>query len=321
MNKFNFLKKRKPSGDSLQQQELAKRYFDELQLKNQQPVDGAEPFDQDKVFSRINLALNEIEQRKNNIGKKLAVACSLLVIVGLAAISYQYRTQILDKVDPVAVKTLTAANGQMVSYTLADGTKLWLNGGSKLIYPERFRGAKREITLEGEAFFDVAHKSDQPFIIHTGHIQTQVLGTSFNVKAYPEDAFVQVDVVTGKVGVLSTPKTAAKQQAVLLTPRQELRVNKSTLALVKQENVDVQLSSGWKDGELVFKQAALKDVLSSLRRRFNVEINADPNLAGCSISANFTNVSFSHIMEIISKLVKGNATPEGKGYHLRGKGC
>ncbi|HEK20871.1 MULTISPECIES: FecR family protein [unclassified Mucilaginibacter] len=321
MSKFNFLKKRKPAGDSLQQQEHAARYFDELELNKQQPVNGIEPFDSDKVLSRITLAIGEIERRKTGSRKKWAIASSLFIMVGLAGLIYPYRNRILDVVDPIATKTLTAQNGQVINYTLADGTRLWLNSGSKLMYPERFRGATREITLVGEAFLDVAHRTGQPFIVHTGKVNTQVLGTSFNVKAYPEDAFVKVSVVTGKVGVLTTRITAPTNPAVMLTPREELRVDTRTLTSLKSTNADIRLAAGWKDGELVFKQTALKDVLTSLQRRFNIEINADANLAGCAISANFTNVTFPHILDIISRLVKGKATPEGKGYRLRGKGC
>ncbi|RWY57475.1 FecR family protein [Mucilaginibacter gilvus] len=309
------MKKRNQAGDSSLQEKLVEKYFDGLNLDEQKAADHGVAFEKDKVYSRIIAAIDEpVQQRVSS--KKWMVAASAIAIIGLSAIVYQFSSNIVNYLDPIKNKQLTAANGQVVNYTLADGTKVWLNGGSKLTYPAKFRGNLREITLEGEAFLEVAHNAEKSFIVHTGGIRTQVLGTSFNIKAYPEDAFVKVDVVTGKVGVI--PATA---QTVFLTPAEEVFINKKDNTAQKTTGVDVAMLTDWKDGGLVFKNMALQEVLNALQHRYNIQIKADDNLAKCSISANFTNVSLQNIMVIISKLVKGKVVQEGQVYHFKGKGC
>jgi transmembrane sensor len=172
--------------------------------------------------------------KRAGAGKKWMVAASLFAVASLSVLGFYNRLQILDVVSPIAQKQFSTVNGQVASLTLADGTRVWLNGGSKLSYPEAFRGDKREITLTGEAFLEVTHDAKKSFIVHTGNIRTQVLGTSFNVKAYPEDSFVKVDVVTGKVGVV-----AALAPTVFLTPAEEVTVDKKDPQCYYNPRVDV----------------------------------------------------------------------------------
>jgi transmembrane sensor len=211
MAKFPFRKKRSGANDRHLQEELVNKYFDELDLSSVQneACDDVE-FNADNVYSRINAALDNAEKKNSGKSKKWMVAASLLAGLCISATAaYYYRYALLDRLDPIASKQLVAANGQTVNFTLADGTKIWLNAGSKLTYPETFRGEKREIKLEGEAFLDVAHDPAQAFIVHTGQVSTQVLGTSFNIKAYANERFIKVDVLSGKVGVV-TPAVKAK---------------------------------------------------------------------------------------------------------------
>jgi transmembrane sensor len=314
------LKKRNQAGDSSLQEKLVEKYFDGLNLDEQKAADHGVAFEKDKVYSRIIAAIDEpVQQRRSS--RKWMVAASVVAIACLSGLIYQFNSNIINYLDPVKNKQLTAANGQVVNYTLADGTKVWLNGGSKLTYPDKFRGDLREITLEGEAFLEVAHDAEKAFIVHTGAIRTQVLGTSFNVKAYPEDAFVKVDVVTGKVGVIPAVTPAKAAQTVFLTPAEEVFINKKDNTALKTTGVDVAVLTDWKDGGLVFKNMALQEVLNALQHRYNIKIKADDNLVKCSISANFTNVSLQNIMVIISKLVKGKVVQEGEVYHFKGKGC
>jgi transmembrane sensor len=310
------LKKRNQAGDSSLQEKLVEKYFDNLNLDDHKAADHGVNFEGEKVYKRIIAAIDEpVQQRRSS--KKWMVAASVAAIVCISALIYQFQSNIVNYLDPIKTKELTAANGQVVNYTLADGTKVWLNGGSKLIYPDKFRsGSIREVTLEGEAFLDVAHDANSPFIVRTGAVKTQVLGTSFNVKAYPEDAFVKVDVVTGRVGVI--PGGAP---TVFLTPAQEVRISKKDNIALKTTGIDVATLADWKDGGLVFKNMALQEVLNALQHRYNIKIQADDNLVKCAISANFTNVSLQNIMVIISKLVKGKVMLEGQVYHLKGKGC
>lgn len=322
MATFPFRKKQSPANDPGLQQELANKYFDELDLNSVENATGDRvEFDAAMVYDRINTVLDSEETKPKRSAKKWMVAASLIAGLGISVTAaYYYRYALLDRISPIVTKQLVAANGEMANITLGDGTKVWLNGGSKLIYPESFRSEKREVTLVGEAFMDVAHDPEKTFIVHTGNVHTQVLGTSFNIKAYPEDNFIKVDVKSGKVGVV-TKTTVAKGTTTFLTPAEELVFNKKTNSAIKNTGVDINNLSSWKDGGLTFKNMPLLDVLNAVNHRFNVSISAEINLTRCSITANFTNVSLENIVKILSKIVKGKAVQKGSNYLLKGKGC
>jgi len=319
MRKFNFRKKQASAKDQSLQEEIVNQYFDELDLGTLPEANhhGVE-FNSDKVYNRIAAQIDSGGKIKT-LTRQWLVAASL--VAGLCLSAYLYRNDILNYVSPIATKQITAANGKIVNVTLADGTKIWLNGGSKLTYPDKFRGDRREITLTGEAFLDVAHDDHQSFIIHTGAVRTQVLGTSFNIKAYPEDHFVKVDVLSGKVGVIAAANNAKKSQTVFLTPAQEVIFNKDNNQAVKTEMVDVDVLVRWKSGDLVFKRMPLPEVINTIEHRFNVKVDVDINLVRCSITADLTNKSLETVMRVLSKIVKGKAIQDKGRYRLKGKGC
>ncbi|QXV64679.1 FecR domain-containing protein [Mucilaginibacter sp. 21P] len=315
MRKFTFLRKKIEAKDRALQENLVQKYFDELDLTKQTDATG---FDNDAVYNRITQQIDAMPAEKSNNKKKWIAAASVIAVLATAGVLYQKKNQVMDVVSPIAQKQLVTAGSQVANLTLSDGTKVWLNGGSKLSYPETFRGDKREVTITGEAFLEVTHNDKMPFIVHSGKVRTQVLGTSFNIKAYPNENFVKVDVATGKVGVM-----APAQKTVFLTPQQEAVLDNKNGKVTTAANVDVNALTGWRDGSFIVKNMPLAEVLNVIQRRFGVLIKADNNLSQCSITANFTNVSLQNVMKIISKLVKGRAIQgaDGSSYQLKGKGC
>ncbi|MFD0793917.1 FecR family protein [Mucilaginibacter litoreus] len=318
MRKFTFLRKKIEAKDRVLQEKLVNEYFNKLELGGRSAKDQNADFDHAAVYQRITTAINQTPEKKVASNKKWVVAASLIVLIAVTGITYKYRTTILDVVSPIAKIEITTSKGQIASLTLADGTKVWINGESKLTYPEEFRGEKREVQLTGEAFFDVAHDANKAFIVNTGSIKTHVLGTSFNVKAYKDEDYIKVDVASGKVGVV-----APSVKTVYLTPKQEAVIDKNNYAAIKNHGVDMGVLTSWRDGSFIVKNMPLPEVLSAIQRRFGIKIKADDNLVNCSITANFTNVSFENVMKIVSKLVKGRtiAVDNGNSYQLRGKGC
>jgi ferric-dicitrate binding protein FerR (iron transport regulator) len=319
MRKFNFRKKQIRAKDQSLQEEIVNQYFDDLDLgKLPDANDHGVEFNSDKVYRRLAAQI-DAGDTATIFKKQWLVAASLLA--GLCFSAYLYRNNILDLISPITTRQITAANGKIVNVTLSDGTKIWLNGGSKLTYPDKFRGDRREISLTGEAFLDVAHDDKQSFIVHTGNVRTQVLGTSFNIKAYPEDHFVKVDVLSGKVGVIAAANNPKKSQTIFLTPAQEVIFNKDNNLAVKTEMVDVDVLVRWKSGDLVFKRMPLPEVINTIEHRFNVKVDVDINLVRCSITADLTNKSLETVMKVLAKIVKGKAIQEKSGYRLKGKGC
>ncbi|MCL2560836.1 MAG: FecR domain-containing protein [Rikenellaceae bacterium] len=167
----------------------------------------------------------------------------------------------------IEFKTLVVPRGGMFGITLEDGTQVKLNSGTELRFPERFAGGAREVWLSGEAWFEVAHNDRAPFIVHSGEMTTRVLGTKFNVSAYPDDQFVSTTLAEGSVEVAVSGATAVNtvlrpgMQATLLCGTQTL----STRA------VDLAMVLAWQNGELLFGNMELERILRVLSRWYDVD--------------------------------------------------
>ncbi|MES1159390.1 MAG: FecR domain-containing protein, partial [Bacteroidota bacterium] len=126
---------------------------------------------------------------------------------------------------PIASKELVSKYGSRSYIELPDGSRLWLNAGSKVQYAAAFADGKRELTLSGEAYFDVKHDPAHPFIIHTGRLDVKVLGTTFNIKAYPGDSLTETTLIKGKVEV---DFAGDIHSAIVLKPSEKLIVSTAT---------------------------------------------------------------------------------------------
>lgn len=274
-----------------------------------------------------NLILNNIHnnirvpKHGRTIGRLwigIAVAAS---ISGIVVTGFLLRKQLENWINPpVKYEEAIALKGELKLIQLADGTNIWLNADSKLRYPDRFKENTREVTLSGEAFFKVAHKEGKPFIIHSGKINTTVLGTSFNIKAYSEDKAVKVTVVTGKVGV-SVKEPAVKRHIIMLTPNMQLVFVKTTGSLVSKTIDDASSVMSWQQGKLKYHNAPLSEVIADLQRKYNVLIKADKNLLNCTLYADFDNLPLQKVLKLIGAIINAHAIKEGNGYRLKGKGC
>lgn len=168
------------------------------------------------------------------------------------------------------VNTLIIPRGGEYQLALPDGTKVWLNSNSELTYSVPFTGNERRVKLKGEAYFDVAHNKEKPFIVDTEMQDIEVFGTAFNVSAYSEDATVVTTLVEGKVKV----KHLIDEQTLFeefLQPKEQAVLNKESKQVVKQE-VDTYVYTSWKDGRFVFKNEPLESFFTKLARWYDVEV-------------------------------------------------
>jgi ferric-dicitrate binding protein FerR (iron transport regulator) len=152
---------------------------------------------------------------------------------------------------------------------LPDSSQVWLNASSTLEFPEHFRTDKREVSLSGEAYFDVRHSDMAPFIIHTGKISTTVLGTSFNIKAYPDRQHIIVSVSTGKVKVSYNNLSLAT-----LVKGQQIKVD-SRLNTVEEKKIAPAEVAAWQMGNMSYDDEAFGDIVADLERLYNVRIRID----------------------------------------------
>lgn len=162
--------------------------------------------------------------------------------------------------------------GKKSELLLADGTKVWLNAGSRLAFPTKFSGKKREIFLEGEAYFQVAHNSEQPFIVNAGELDIKVLGTNFNVSAYPTDKAVETVLVEGSVAVSRSKALKLRKKEVTLKPNQKATFDKNNNEVTLTNEPDVDLYIAWTYGWLRYERESLMSVLRKVERYYNVEI-------------------------------------------------
>ena len=157
--------------------------------------------------------------------------------------------------------------GQMSQLKLSDGTKIWLNSGTTLRYPEKFAENSRSVTVEGEAYFEVSKMAHKPFTVNTHDMKVEVLGTSFNLSAYPEDAITSATLVEGKIDI----QTSAGNTIAQLTKGQMATKNKNETK-VEIQNVKTAFYAAWIDGKIYFDDEPLDQIAVKLERWFNVEI-------------------------------------------------
>ena len=160
--------------------------------------------------------------------------------------------------------TLVVPKGGEFAIVLADGTKIWLNADTRLKYPTFFTGDKREVELEGEAYFEVQHDDKMPFIVKTSKSAIRVYGTTFNVKAYPDDSFQKTTLEEGSIGLFVNDKEFK------LVPNEQAILNTSDKVNIIKINARQQ--SVWRHGRFLFDNENLEDIMAQLARWYDVNI-------------------------------------------------
>lgn len=211
-----------------------------------------------------------------------------------------------------------AAFGTRTAIKLADGSSVWLNSGSSLKYPDRFKGREREVYLKGEAYFEVESNPVLPFIVKTSSLAVRATGTKFNVSDYTDDMNSSVTLVSGKVFINGPDETATGNPVSELFPSQRLILSKQTgeLSIVKE---DVNEYISWKDGKLIFRNKPLSYVIKKISQVFNVDIELQGNtLQDYRYRATFEDESLTEILKLLKVSspidyieVKRNPLPDG----------
>lgn len=206
---------------------------------------------------------------------RVAVAASLLLVLGLGATFWLGRTNLYPFLQQSDLRTSFETNSSSIRVlTLADGSIVRLNRGSKLEWVEnQFNRKQREVWLEGEAFFEVTKNAQKPFIVHSGALQTTVRGTSFNIKAYPQLDELVVSVRTGKVEVGSSREVLG-----MLTPDKELLYHSAT-GKTEIHAVDAQELLGWMAGKMVLSNASIEELRLRLKQFYGLNVNVNGTLS------------------------------------------
>jgi transmembrane sensor len=231
----------------------------------------------DSIFHRISAQMEAPVQKSHKVislWRNIAAAAAMVVLVAFAAFC---KNSILNVVDPIKQLELTSNAGEHRQISLPDGTKVWLSPSTRISYPEKFRGDQRLVKLEGEAFFDVKHDAGHPFIIQSGIIKTAVLGTCFNVNAYPNAATAWVTLVSGKVAVALLAGNNRQQQVI--TPNQRVLFNRAHGTLVTENYPAAPKFLDQRNGLFNFDGETMQSVADELARQYGIHISIDPQLA------------------------------------------
>jgi len=245
---------------------------------------------------------------------KWVAAAAVVVLTGAGVYQWSKRPS-----QGLQYRTEQVAYGKRTMLLLADGTKVWLNAGSRLVYPKLFSGKTREVQLEGEAFFDVADRAHQPFFVHTGKITVRVLGTRFDVKAYREDEKVSATLISGKIQVIMNDDPEKK---ILLSPHEKLTVvnggAKGGTIVENELRYQVQLlpqadrteavaETAWMDNKMVFNNETFEDVALQLERRYAVHVEfGDEELKHEHVSGVFEKETLQQALDILKMTTKFN---------------
>jgi len=254
----------------------------------------------------------------------IRIAASFVLPVVLGMLTY-FLLHIKERDGLQVINEISVPLGSKTVVLLGDGTKIWLNSGSSLKYPSKFSGKTREVILTGEAFFDVKKNARKPFIVKTSSLSIKVLGTTFNVKSYPEEGTIETTLVNGAVTITKNTDinfnavvhlkpnqraTYIKEEGKLILADVEKKIvkdepiveigQKRKEKMILSENIDIVPFTAWKDDKLVFKNECFESLCTKLERWYNVKISIDdPELKKYHYTGILQKETINDVIEII----------------------
>ena len=319
------------------------------------PENRQELFNERKMFDAL-LLLAEADKRDTPQTKQIPVhqpyenpvirlriphiAAMLAVVFTLGLLARPYFNT--GKKTATAWYEIQAPLGAKSRVSLIDGTKVWLNAGSKLLYSTDFGLQNREVRLEGEGYFEVTENTALPFEVRTSGLMVRALGTTFNVKAYPNEATIETILIEGEVEISHAVKTAGidKNETVLLKPRQRLTLKKNTNEMLVETNVqekekepasapfqqttitptvksikaatDLTIHTSWKDKRWRIESEELGSFATKLERRYNVTISfQDKDLPKYKFNGTFEDEPIEEVLRALSLAAPINFSLKG----------
>ena len=238
----------------------------------------------------------------------IKIAASVLVILGMAYWGWHYLSN----------KTISSEIASIQNVSLPDGSSVTLNASSKLKYKTSFGKETRNVTLEGEAYFEVAKNPDKPFIIHVNNIEIKVLGTSFNVKAYKDQNNIEVTVAEGTVSVYHKN---TEDKPVIITKGQQAIYSTESQIIEKKENSN-QNFIAWKTRTIIFENDNLSDIVKTLQSVYHQEfVIENAQLKNCRLTSSFENKDLKSVLKILESTLEISFEEKDGKIIIKGKGC
>jgi len=210
------------------------------------------------------------------------------------------------------------AKVQIQEVELPEGSKVTVNSNSKLSFPEKFKNNKREVELSGEAFFEVTKDLNRPFIINAGDVRVEVLGTSFNVKAYENHKQIEVTVSSGKVAIYPIDNP---DERVVLIKGQKAIFYKSSTKIEATLNTDINFAS-WKTKQIIFEDTPIPEVIRIINEIYKSDVNlVGDQLNDCPVTTAFDNQSLESILNVLKSTLDLSIEEKGTIIEISGDGC
>ncbi len=258
---------------------------------------------------------------------RIAVAAMVIITLGLSVFFYSINTA--HRPRQIAFFECTTPQGSHTRLALTDGTVVYLNAGSKLTYPDRFEDDTREVTLDGEGYFNVAKDAKHPFIVKTSHLNIRVLGTVFNVKSYPDEGTIETTLISGSVIIEGNKKQGHLTETIELSPHEKATYIKKAGKIMLSDNEKKQLADksvldgsvsgirqekviitskvntdaviAWKNNSLLFDNESFESIALKLERRYGVTILFnDEKVKNYRYSGRFDEISIEKALEALN---------------------
>lgn len=281
------LDKRLKGKCSPEELEFLENLSESFYRKNQTEVFLSEE-EKEQVYREL---YQRVRPRSRVVFRPMRIAASLVLFAGLGFLAmYMFRTDSLES-------SLTSA-GELREIRLDDGTTVQLGPESSLKYPAEFGEKERTVYLTGQAYFEVERDSSRPFTVHSGKVETTVLGTAFDISAYEEDSLTAVSLVHGSVRV------RGKGEAVILTPGQQARfIPDKKEADIREFNRETVLA--WTKNELIFRRITFRQLARVLKRQYGIQLVFEhPDFNTYTISGSFKEPRLEEVLSAVSKAKK-----------------
>ncbi len=275
---------------------------------------------QERLYQSIHSKIQFLPRTRRSVWKNtIAIAATLAVMVTAGILAWRTSIQKSQFISLIHA----SANGSVKKIYLPDHSLVWLKGNSTLDYPSEFSDSSRNVTLVGEALFEVTKDKAHPFFIKTGNYLTKVVGTSFNIKENSLNRTFQLTVLTGQV-VVSSTTDKANQKPFLVSHGSQLEISSEqsdprVLPAIFTERNKILTGTEY---DMSFENIAFEEVKRRVEKKFNVKINIGKNdYSNCFISADVTDQSLENTLKVISAVTNSQYSVNTNQIYLTGGGC
>ncbi|MDR1201327.1 MAG: FecR family protein [Tannerellaceae bacterium] len=282
------------------------------QLWEEFHADGKHHVSFDSIHSRLYRMIHK-EKRimlYHNLSRYAAII--ILPLFLIFGVYYFTRTYMIKEFTSHEY-SIETASGERSRIVLPDGTKVSISNNTRLIYPALFGKRSRKIKLTGEAFFEVSPNKELPFIIQSNEVQIKVLGTAFNVYAYPNEAFFEVTLQTGSIEVTNNryPHTP-----MILQPHEKAKMNYEDGILVK-ERTDLRIETAWMRGDLFFRSESLHDIFKKIERFYGVSIIYTGKMPAETFTGGYRETDIVHVLNNLQEHYTFTYEKNGNKLHIK----